>query len=462
MTNDRIPKWPLIASAVAIALVAALVLAMQSANRTPIVKIPTPVLPSPNAYDHYASAVGMMKGAEKVGFAVDDSPRPRVSPMQPGVPAPAPPSAQPPPGSPAPSVALAAAPRSNPLDHVYSLAEKEVLVRANAAALKELRRGLAYDYRRPPARSFNATYPEFAKFRSLARALVLEGQTKAGRGDRGGAMNSHLDAVRFGADIPKGGDIIDMLVGCAIQSIGRNGAWKSVDTLNAEQARRAAAYIETIMSRGVPFAETLQEAKWCTQASLIQMFKGPGWRHNLFAWVEADSRPDIKVKTLFMSKRGIFSRYAAYTDECIANARKPYAVSKAWPRQPNDPVSLLLCPVFGKARFAAVKNEAQNGILAVTLALRAYRLEHGKYPASLAEIAPGYLKKIPNDPFAAGGPLKYKPTGGKYVLYSLGPDCKDNGGASIGGPVTPTVPLDHRTRYAQADSKGDMVAGINP
>ena len=82
------------------------------------------------------------------------------------------------------------------------------------------------------------------------------------------------------------------------------------------------------------------------------------------------------------------------------------------------------------------------------LALRAYRLEHGAYPATLAALTPAYLKQIPNDPFAASGPLHYKRQGSKYVLYSIGPDGKDDGGKPIfdatqarasGGRTRPTL-----------------------
>ena len=67
----------------------------------------------------------------------------------------------------------------------------------------------------------------------------------------------------------------------------------------------------------------------------------------------------------------------------------------------------------------------------VALALRAYRVENGAYPTKLADLAPKYLAKLPDDPFAKSGPLGYKLTGDKYILYSIGPDGKDSGGTPI-------------------------------
>jgi hypothetical protein len=43
------------------------------------------------------------------------------------------------------------------------------------------------------------------------------------------------------------------------------------------------------------------------------------------------------------------------------------------------------------------------------------------------------LQKIPNDPFATHSPLKYKRNKTAYILYSIGPDGKDDGGKEIKG-----------------------------
>ena len=51
------------------------------------------------------------------------------------------------------------------------------------------------------------------------------------------------------------------------------------------------------------------------------------------------------------------------------------------------------------------------------LAIRAYSLQHGRNPATLADLAPTYLPKVPRDPFD-GGEFVYrlKPRG--YELQS--------------------------------------------
>jgi len=71
--------------------------------------------------------------------------------------------------------------------------------------------------------------------------------------------------------------------------------------------------------------------------------------------------------------------------------------------------------------------------LALTaLALEQFRAAHNRYPAALSELAPGYLTAVLLDPFD-GQPLRYRQKGPGYVLYSVGPDLKDDGGQRMAG-----------------------------
>jgi hypothetical protein len=90
--------------------------------------------------------------------------------------------------------------------------------------------------------------------------------------------------------------------------------------------------------------------------------------------------------------------------------------------------------------------------------LRAYRLEHGVFPASLNALALPQGRDI--DPFGKGAPLKYRKSGGSYVLYSVGPDGKDDGGKAIDtGSSRGSSPSERY--YVKDNSAGDIVAGKN-
>jgi hypothetical protein len=128
---------------------------------------------------------------------------------------------------------------------------------------------------------------------------------------------------------------------------------------------------------------------------------------------------------------------------------------------PTDPINRALLPVFAQARLKDVDCETQDGLLLVTLALHAFQLEQGHSPAALTELVPTYMKKLPDDPFAVQGTFKYRVKGQSYVLYSVGPDGKDDGGTPI-DDVRQAGSGNRNARYfVNPGSVGDIVAGKN-
>ena len=63
----------------------------------------------------------------------------------------------------------------------------------------------------------------------------------------------------------------------------------------------------------------------------------------------------------------------------------------------------------------------------LAFALAAYRADHGSYPAKLAQLAPKYAQKVPQDIFN-DAELHFRPEGKGYCLYSVGHNGKDDGG----------------------------------
>jgi hypothetical protein len=63
----------------------------------------------------------------------------------------------------------------------------------------------------------------------------------------------------------------------------------------------------------------------------------------------------------------------------------------------------------------------------VGLALERFRSAKGEYPATLTELVPEFLPEVPVDVFS-GKPLIYRTEPGGAVVYSVGPNMKDDGG----------------------------------
>jgi len=229
------------------------------------------------------------------------------------------------------------------------------------------------------------------------------------------------------------------------------------------------------MSMQTPFANTLQEEEWEGQAGLMEIMRKPGWQNGLNRAMgftpdgdeAGHSFPGFaelmqNVKLRLSGPRGVLLNYTGYMDAQRRRARPRYGLRGPEPPVPDDPINQMLSPVFAQVDCKVAASEAENALLLVTLALHAYQLQHHSYPLTLAELSPTYLHTIPQDPFGPTGSLHYKLDGAQYLLYSDGPDNKDDGGQRIDDPQRVLNGGSEYTRYlVQSDSKGDIVAGIN-
>lgn len=377
----------------------------------PVIAIPTPKMPSPNALDFYVRAGHQFRNQDKVADVIQ-----------------------------------AIYEGKDPAKQAYSPAEQQALVQENTTALQTLRQGLSYPYLSPPLRSLNDLFPYWPMERSLARLLALDAQVKAQHGDTSGAVNAGLDAVQMGEQVPHGAVLIGSLVGIACQAIGRSCLWPAVNALTSAQAQAAAQRLQQIQTLHTPLAETWQQEEWYGQASMLDQFQhGEGKGLAQFA------------------KNALLNHYTDYMNTCIADARLPYAARPSAPTIPDDAWNTQFCPKFAPDSLSSTLNDAENALLMVSFALRAYRVQHGTYPKTLQSLVPQYLKAIPDDPFALSGPLRYKLTGPTCILYSVGPDGKDNGGKPIFDPAKPVLHLGGADRryWVYRNSQGDIVAGIN-
>jgi hypothetical protein len=91
--------------------------------------------------------------------------------------------------------------------------------------------------------------------------------------------------------------------------------------------------------------------------------------------------------------------------------------------------SLLLPGTLSLARKTAFGQTAVDAA-AVACAIERFKLAKGKMPEALEELVPHYMEKLPHD-IITGQSLKYKRTAdGRYAIYSVGWNEKDDGGAA--------------------------------
>lgn len=73
--------------------------------------------------------------------------------------------------------------------------------------------------------------------------------------------------------------------------------------------------------------------------------------------------------------------------------------------------------------------EARDACASAAVAMTRFRLDHATLPSHLADLVPAYLDAVPTDPFN-GQPLRLVTHGGRWIIYSVGPNGVDDGGVA--------------------------------
>jgi hypothetical protein len=112
-----------------------------------------------------------------------------------------------------------------------------------------------------------------------------------------------------------------------------------------------------------------------------------------------------------------------------AQAKREFEDLEHWTRRHfrMTPLAITFAAVTSQGLHQhCVEAQTRLNLLSATLGLSVYKQHFGTYPASLSELS-RINWPVPQDPYT-NGPLRYKRTGDRYALYSIGPDGVDDGG----------------------------------
>jgi hypothetical protein len=388
-------SWSMVgmaALAIVITVASGSVAYWHTANQLPSYFRPAVVLPRPNAYNDFAAAAAMCRAVG--GSGLDYGER------------------QVPPG------------------------RLRAVVARNRAALARLRQGLGKQSCAPPVVSFEQTFPEFGGFRPLAHVLVAEGKLAEHEGRMADAARSYRDCLCFAVEMSQGGTLLHGSGSQALQNIGLRALEESIDRLDAPTTARLAREFLVLDSRSPRLADLLANEKEAKTACLVEALRhGTVWQvfwpddsllSHALAWREFGLG--------LPSKRNLLAQYRSYMDAGIKDASRPYYLRTV--RLPYQGVVELVAPDLGAIKAEWSVREARWRIMELRLAARAYQLQHGRPAGSAASLVPGYLPAVPRDPFA-DRPLVYRVKGNQVIVYSRGPDGKDDGGRDLGNEVYP-------------------------
>ncbi len=246
-------------------------------------------------------------------------------------------------------------------------------VKTNAAVLQLVREGLSKDCLVPIDNAGTNRLGHRARLKTMATLLAAEGKLAEIEDRPTDAARSYVDTIRFGSEISRGGNLMDRLIGAACEAIGYNPLVRLAPKLSQEQQHLIVSELAKIDAKAASWKEVRHIERYSARQELKQSFNP------------------------------------------IKNIQSWWQVWRA----------------MRLAEERHNKGVARLRLLMTELALRCHQAEHGTPPAQLAELVPQYLPRVPQDPFSRQA-LVYRAKGTNWLLYSVGPDRRDNDGAPAG------------------------------
>jgi hypothetical protein len=300
--------------------------------------------------------------------------------------------------------------------------------------------------------------PDLQWAHRLANLLCLSARVRAADGDANGAVEdiNAIEALVEGVGSSPG--TICMLVGIGIDglafqtmqsqaNLGRLGARDlgriRVDgSLSWHRQLQRLMVMEEVFRLGV--LAGLAEGRYSLNdltPTITGLSYEPTWGE------EAVKRPVNYAYRLFILPEEVQAnaRLSAKIRE-LAALQYPQAADGWKKLQAQDANSCMgvvpqvYMPEYGQFTALAAEADARRAVLSTAVAACWYRTARNQCPGKIDDLVPEYLIVAPVDPFDGKG-LRFKSDGDKVVIYSIGPDAVDDGGAAY----------DRRTK------KGDIV-----
>jgi hypothetical protein len=252
-------------------------------------------------------------------------------------------------------------------------------VNANGESLRLVRLGLSRQSALPADSAMTKAaqmMTELADMKKLALMLAAEGRLRDLDNQPVQAALSYVDTIQFGNEISRGGFIINRLVGVACEAIGEVPLRSLVRKLNSEEARPIIARLQKIDENAVTWEEVRRNENRYARYQLSRNFNPITW---VLSWQQS---------------RRTRQRAQMRHNRVVAHVR----------------------------------------LHMLELALRCYEADQGHPPATLEQLVPQYLQRVPSDPFS-GKPMVYQSQGTSWIVYSVGEDGVDDGGKRAGKPV---------------------------
>jgi hypothetical protein len=341
-------------------------------------------------------------------------------------------------------------------------------VKQNDAAWREFAAGSTKSYCYRPCADdpnnenrplfWSVALPPLNSLRDLAKLGVWRSRLDRAQGRIQQSIEDCIAIARAGSHWQGNGTLVEQLVGLAICALSRDETLRLVDAqkLSAANLHNLQDELSRIYQDGFP-PINLDGEKLFFMDVVQRSFTdgGPGGGHlvpkrweqltNLidFSNDARDQRyfmPYFTALSMVHARRdatvakanelyGLGARLAKMTpyDRHVTNQKTPDEILFSMPRYRYFLIQTFM-PACARVSEIAFRGKMHYESTLTVLALKRWRLEKGAYPQTLNElIAGGFLKALPLDPYS-DKPLIYRKTGDDFILYSVGPNFKDDDG----------------------------------
>jgi hypothetical protein len=307
----------------------------------------------------------------------------------------------------------------------------------------------------------NVLMPELSPFRKIARMMVWQAKLKAYDGHIEEAFDDLLTCYRAGRHLKGPRSLIEQLVGIGIQALSTSSILSILDNqkVDTQLLRNLQIQLEELMAEDT-YTVNYEVERFCALDFLQRCYtnNGRGSGHMIPSRVQEfmGAFDDFYSSVAFLGslaasiesadRQEISREFDKIYSTAEENATKtPWQLHKEkecgvafemnvdnWStlkRARYWPVSSLM-PAFSGVNRTAHRHKTQVDALITTLAIIRFKQSAGDYPENLDDlVSAGYLKHLPMDPFSNQS-LVYKRTADNFILYSIGPNFKDDGGQS--------------------------------
>ena len=275
----------------------------------------------------------------------------------------------------------------------------------------------------------SALAPQMSNMRSAAELLAADARIRAIDGDFAGAVADLNASFGMSEHLTQEPTVLSALVAIAIES-------RVVETMeivlaggNATASELLSLRIDPLFSHG----RMVRSALRGEEAMVLSMFASMG-----DSGYQGTPNPSLlPLRRVFLIEDEIRG-YNAAVREWQRLAVMPFHLGRdQWKsfhkrmlEQQGGFVTMML-PAISAYVDRAAESDARRRLASLAVAMTIYRIKTGGLPESLDTLAPEFIETIPTDPFN-GEPMRMvRSSNGGAVLYSVGPDLKDDGGQPL-------------------------------